>query len=54
MRVRSCLVTWKFLTVTNLGPTDSEHSLNKEIPGIIQELEDLASEGHSDAFLLYL
>ena len=27
---------------------------NKEIPGIIQELEDLATEQSCDAFILYL
>ena len=36
------------------GPSDAERMPNQEIPGIIQELEDLATDETSDAFILYL
>lgn len=36
-----------------IGPLDTERMPNKEVDGIIQELEDLAQDS-SDAFILYL
>lgn len=40
--------------ILNVGPSDGERISNKEIPGVIQELEDLATDQASDAFTLYL
>ena len=54
MRVRSYWVTLAFDSLLFIGPSDAERMPNKEIPGIIQELEDLASELNCDAFILYL
>jgi hypothetical protein len=36
-----------------LGPSDTERMPNKEIPAIIQELEEVASDS-TDAYILYL
>jgi hypothetical protein len=36
------------------GPTDTERIPNKEVSGIIQELENIAEAQPSDAFILYL
>lgn len=36
-----------------LGPSDTERMPNKEIPAIIQELEEIASDS-TDAYILYL
>jgi Anaphase promoting complex subunit 8 / Cdc23 len=41
-------------SISNSGPTDTERTPNKEVGGIIQELEDLATDQSSDAFILYL
>jgi hypothetical protein len=36
------------------GPSDAERKPNEEVAGIIQELEELASDPSSDAFILFL
>lgn len=40
--------------MSDSGPSDAKRPPNKELYGIIQELEDLASEDNVDAFILYL
>lgn len=39
---------------SDVGPSDTERMPNAELAGIIQELEELASEPNCDAYLLYL